>query len=48
MQYPKVKRRESKGSIKPGVYADLDELIRLQFKVHNFSFLPKQPVEYLQ
>jgi uncharacterized protein (DUF58 family) len=47
MQYPKVKPRESKGSIEPGVYADLDELIRLQFKVHNFSFLPKQPVRSL-
>ncbi len=31
----------------PGVYADLDELIRLQFKVHGFSFLPKQPVQSL-
>jgi uncharacterized protein (DUF58 family) len=47
MQYPKVKPRESKGSIAPGVYADLDELIRLQFKVHNFSFLPRQPVRSL-
>jgi uncharacterized protein (DUF58 family) len=31
----------------PGVYADLDELIRLQFKVHGFSFLPRQPVQSL-
>ena len=30
-----------------GVYADLDELIRLQFKVHGFSFLPRQPVQSL-
>jgi uncharacterized protein (DUF58 family) len=30
-----------------GVYAELDELIRLQFKVHGFSFLPKQPVQSL-
>jgi membrane fusion protein (multidrug efflux system) len=29
MQYPKVKARESKGCMTPGVYADLDELIRL-------------------
>jgi uncharacterized protein (DUF58 family) len=35
------------GSRTPGVYADLDELIRLQFKVHGFSFLPKQPVQSL-
>ena len=47
MQYPKVKPRESKESMTPGVYADLDELIRLQFKVHGFSFLPKQPVQSL-
>jgi uncharacterized protein (DUF58 family) len=31
----------------PGAYADLDELIRLQFKVHGFSFLPRQPVQSL-
>ncbi len=47
MQYPKVKPREPKESRAPGVYADLDELIRLQFKVHGFSFLPKQPVQSL-
>jgi len=47
MQYPKVKPRESKESMGPGAYADLDELIRLQFKVHGFSFLPKQPVQSL-
>ncbi len=47
MQYPKVKPRESKESMSPGVYVDLDELIRLQFKVHGFSFLPKQPVQSL-
>ena len=59
MQYPRVKLRESTsrpfkgragegmGSRTPGVYADLDELIRLQFKVHGFSFLPKQPVQSL-
>ena len=47
MQYPKVKPRKSKESMSPGVYADLDELIRLQFKVHGFSFLPRQPVQSL-
>lgn len=47
MQYPKVKPRATKGSMAPGVYADLDELIRLQFKVHGFSFLPRQPVHSL-
>ena len=32
---------------RPGAYADLDELIRLQFKIHGFSFLPRQPVQSL-
>ena len=28
----------------PGVYANLSDLIRLQFKARGFSFLPRQPV----
>lgn len=47
MQYPRVKPRESKETATPGAYADIDELIRLQFKIHGFSFLPKQPVQSL-
>ncbi len=47
MQYPKVKQPEQNKSAMPGVYVDLDELIRLQFNVHGFSFLPKQPVRSL-
>jgi uncharacterized protein (DUF58 family) len=59
MEYPKVKPRESvsrpfkgrvgegMGSTTAGVYADPDELIRLQFKVQGFSFLPRQPVQSL-
>ena len=47
MQYPKVKPRESIGSKTAGVYAEMDELVRLQFNVHGFSFLPKQPVRSL-
>lgn len=31
----------------PGVYASLDDLVRLQFQVHDFSFLPRQPVRSL-
>ena len=27
-----------------GVYTNLDDLIRIQFKARNFSFLPQQPV----
>lgn len=47
MQSPKVKSSEARGSIAPGVYADLDDLIRLQFKARGFSFLPKQPIQSL-
>jgi uncharacterized protein (DUF58 family) len=47
MPYPKVKPREPKESLPQGVYAHLDDLIRLQFKVHGFSFLPRQPVQSL-
>src|SRR5262245_48318784 len=28
----------------PGVYADLSQLVRLRFRIHGFSFLPRQPV----
>lgn len=28
----------------PGVYADLSELVRMQFKARGYSFLPRQPV----
>ncbi len=47
MHYPKVKPRETREPETPGVYADLDELIRLQFKVYDVSFLPRQPVQSL-
>src|SRR5215467_2453040 len=30
-----------------GVYADLDELVRLKFSARNFSFLPRQPIRSL-
>jgi uncharacterized protein (DUF58 family) len=44
MEHPRVKRRDLKRADEPGVYADLDELIRLQYKARGFSFLPRQPV----
>ena len=28
----------------PGVYANLGELIKLQYKARGFSFLPRQPI----
>ncbi|QIF05329.1 DUF58 domain-containing protein [Roseimicrobium sp. ORNL1] len=31
----------------PGVYAALDDLVRLQFRARGFSFLPRQPIQSL-
>ena len=45
MDYPRVKTRPlKKDPSTAGIYADLDELIRLQYKAQGFSFLPRQPV----
>jgi uncharacterized protein (DUF58 family) len=44
MPYPRVKPRTQKSADPTGVYADLDELIRLQYKATGFSFLPRQPI----
>ena len=44
MDWTKIKRKQA-GQEKPsGAYTNLDDLIRVQFKVRDFSFLPKQPV----
>lgn len=44
--FPKVRQRTGPSELK-GIYTDLDELIRLQFKATGFSFFPKQPVHSL-
>ncbi len=44
MEYPKVRPRKRTSEPAKGVYADLDDLIRLQFKARGFGFLPRQPV----
>ncbi len=44
MDWSKIKRNRAKSEKAPGVYADLDELIRIQFKARDFSFKPQQPV----
>lgn len=44
MEHPRVKRKAKKPLATAGVYADLDELIRLQYKASGFSFLPRQPI----
>ena len=44
MDFPRVKRREPSAEADSGVYADLQELIRLKYKAQGFSFFPRQPV----
>lgn len=44
MQYTRVSPRPAPPDKDPRVYADLQELIRLQFKAKGFSYLPRQPV----
>jgi uncharacterized protein (DUF58 family) len=44
VQYTTVTRKSPGSGNAGGVYADLDELVRLQFKASGFSFLPRQPV----
>ena len=44
MQYTSLPPRQKSKKRDPRVYADLDELVRLQFKAQGFSFLPRQPV----
>jgi uncharacterized protein (DUF58 family) len=47
MDFSKVPLKAKSTAPAPGVYVDLDELIRLQFKARGFSFLPKQPIHSL-
>ena len=44
MQYTAVTRKSHSSKNNGCVYADLDELVRLQFKASGFSFLPRQPI----
>jgi uncharacterized protein (DUF58 family) len=43
-QYTPMRKRTSGPEQQAGVYADLDELMRLRFKASGFSFLPRQPI----
>lgn len=47
MDYTRVRPRNDSQPEETGVYADLDELVRLQFKARGFTFLPRQPVHSL-
>jgi uncharacterized protein (DUF58 family) len=44
MDWSRIKRNRATSDAVPGVYAGLDELIRIQFKARDFSFQPRQPV----
>jgi len=44
MDWSKIKRNRAAPADAPGVYADLDDLIKIQFKARDFSFKPQQPV----
>jgi uncharacterized protein (DUF58 family) len=44
MDWAKLSRRKAIATKPRGAYANLDELIRIQFEARDFSFLPQQPV----
>jgi uncharacterized protein (DUF58 family) len=44
VQYTAIKRKRPRQDSQPGVYAELDALMRLRYKASGFSFLPRQPV----
>lgn len=44
MDWTKIARKTVDARKSSGVYANLDDLIRIQFKARDFSFLPQQPV----
>jgi uncharacterized protein (DUF58 family) len=44
MNHPRVPRRSQSPAPSQGVYAQLDDLVRLEFKARGFSFLPRQPI----
>lgn len=43
-QYTPMRKKSPGTARQAGVYADLDELMRLRFKASGFSFLPRQPI----
>ena len=44
MDWTKIKRTRPQADKPAGVYSNLDDLIRIQFKVRDLSLLPQQPV----
>ena len=44
MDWSRIRRQLPEANQSPGVYASLDDLIRVRFKARDFSFMPRQPV----
>jgi len=44
MDWTKIRRKTAAADKPAGVYTNLDDLICIQFKARDFSFLPQQPV----
>jgi uncharacterized protein (DUF58 family) len=44
MDWSRIRRQRPEANQLPGVYANLDDLIRVRFKARDFSFMPRQPV----
>ena len=44
MDWSRIRRQLPEANQLPGVYANLDDLIRVRFKARDFSFMPRQPV----
>jgi uncharacterized protein (DUF58 family) len=44
MDWSKIGRTKAEITKPPGAYTNLDDLIRIQFRARDFSFLPQQPV----
>ena len=43
-QYTQAPRRDPANEQESGVYASLDQLMRLRYRASGFSFLPRQPI----
>jgi uncharacterized protein (DUF58 family) len=44
MDWARIRRQVPEANQLPGVYANLDDLVRVRFKARDFSFMPRQPV----
>ena len=44
MDWSKIRRRRTEPELPVGVYASLEELVRIRYRARDFSFKPRQPV----